>query len=44
MIVIDRIYESKGEAQAFCDACEAQFEARLQQISEEIAGAADYAV
>ena len=41
MIVIDRIYESKGEAQAFCDACEAQFEARLQQISEEIAGAAD---
>lgn len=41
MIVIDRIYKTKEEAAAFCKECEAQFESRLHQISEEIAGSAE---
>ncbi len=40
MITIDRIYKTKEEAAAFCRECETQFEARLHQISEEIAGSA----
>ena len=39
MIAIDRIYETKEEAQAFCRECEVQFEARLHAVSEELARA-----
>ncbi len=38
MIEIDRIYNTKEEAAAFCSRCEEQFEARLHAISTEIAG------